>query len=171
MPDMFHITFTIMDAKAQKGRLLYHGAVSSFERTLDADPLVVVQDYARYLAQQLDRFITGAIVDISILIKPQLPTGIKVAPLLGSDCEEQLDCKFPATASSGGYQNRIPTFDHAIFGYGQTTLENTDWDDFWRPLVEIDAPGWNNNNGGISDAHGVEVHSEPIATKAFRRST
>lgn len=171
MADIVKVTFGILDAKGQSSRVVYHSMIDPYFTGLGGQYIEVLKMYFQEVAKRLDQYIMGSIVSINISVDCALPVGIKVAPLTNSDVEEGAEFKFPEGANTAYFRHIIPTFDHALFGYGQTTLAWEDISDYAMLLFQSeDAPSWPNEIGTITDNRGFEVNAPPRITKKFKPS-
>lgn len=174
--DIVKVTFGIQDAKAQTGHVLYYTVLDPYFTVLGGQWMEALKAYYKELAKRLDAIITGRVASISISIDCELPAGIKSGPIAHSDVEEGAEFRYPESGGSAYFRHRIPTFDHSLFGFGQTTLDYA----FSTPEVTAytmltfqssDAPDWAEEYGVITDNRGDVVTAPPRIKKKFKASS
>ena len=106
MTAVVQATLSIRDEKGATGRVIYYTDLDSFSYGAINDKLTDLREYFQEVATRLDALITGAIVDVSLTIPVDLPSGIKLTPAAASDVRGPWHSPNAPVAAAGAFACR-----------------------------------------------------------------
>lgn len=167
-------TISIRDAKNKPAYLKYYidlsptGGFGGFNGVLED-----AVEYLQEVATRVNAVIRGAITDLSLSIKIDLPGGLRAFAELDSDVEEGALFLYQPP-DKAAFSNTIPTFDHSLFPPNSINLYYGDEptvNDLVYLLIQSDeANDWPAEYGGITNSRGEQLvfNAAPQIKKMFK---
>lgn len=116
------VTFQILDSR---------GEVSSYDQPFQYDnataTLAQIVSWVQGLGASVDLITDGQITKLRVSLLIPLPSGIKTAPVSGSDNEKTGLTTFLVTGSPNAYGDDVPNVAAAILSGNQIDQSNTNW--------------------------------------------